>query len=201
MLRKPYRPLGNRGMSRVRVWYISRHVHSEGDDVAAIGEQVRDTVRHRYDDFVDDWQQGQRHLPYTILAVLAILLLGAIIVPLTVNATRIEPTPERELLAERYVTAAAKVGGDVQTLPSIEEAAKTYGTDGGDACSKAIPALHADLATKVKGSRRTSVDPVSVARLKVAMRTYCPEREPRYTTWLAQRAKAAARARAAATPI
>jgi hypothetical protein len=166
--------------------------------VAAIGEQVRDTVRHRYDDFVDDWHEGQRHLPYTLLAVLAIVLLGAIIVPLTLSATRIEPTPERELLAERYVTAAAAVGGDVRTLPTIEQAAKTYGTDGGDACSKPIPALHRDLATTPKGSRRSFVDPVAVKRLQVAMQTYCPAREPRYEKWLSVRAKAAAKARAAA---
>jgi hypothetical protein len=150
--------------------------------VAAIAESVRGEVRHRYDDFVEEWEQGQRHLPYTILAVMAILLMGAIIVPITVSATRIEPTPEREILAARYVDAVAAVRGSTEAVPSVRKVAKSFGTTGGDACTKPIPALSRDLVVRPKG-RASFVDRAAVERAFVVMSVYCPGREDRYQAW------------------
>lgn len=159
--------------------------------MAAIGEQVRDTVRHRYDEFMDDWHAGERHLPYTLLFVSVILILGAIIVPITLSATRIEPTPQKQILAERYVEAIAKVRGVARTdIPTVAEAEKTFGTTGGDACTKPIPALHRALVVHPKGARASFVDRVGVQRLRTTMRVYCPARDERYAGWLRAQARA-----------
>jgi hypothetical protein len=159
--------------------------------LAAIGEQVRGTVRHRYDEFMDDWHEGERHLPYTIIAVVAILVLGAIIVPITLSATRIEPTPEKQILAERYVDAISKVRGIAPgDIPTVAMAEKTFGTTGGDACTKPIPALHRQQVVHPKGSRHSFVDKVGVEQLRTTMRVYCPARDDRYAAWLTAQARA-----------
>lgn len=166
--------------------------------MAAAGDEVRSgvgaKVRERYLDFMDDWHTGERHLAYTLIAVSAILLLGAIIVPMTLSASKPLPSSERELLAQRYVAAIAKVKGSKEPVPTVEQAMKTFGATGGKSCTEAIPKLHQGLIVRPKG-RPSFVDQVGVERLRVTMRVYCPDRDDRYAAWL----KKPPAARAAAT--
>lgn len=155
----------------------------------AIRETVQGSVRQRYDEFLDAWSRGERHLPYTILAVTFILAMGAVIVPLTLNATTVEALPKDQLLAERYVEAIAKVRGSTEPVPSVEEAMKAFGSDGGEACSKPIPALHQQLLVRPKG-RASFIDRVAQQRWRVTMRVYCPARDDRYAAWLKAPARA-----------
>lgn len=155
-----------------------------------MGESAPNGVRERYLRFTDDWQAGERHLAYTLFAVTAILMLGAIVVPLTLSANEPLPSSQRVLLAERYVEAIAKVKDSTEPVPSVEQAAQTFGVSGGKSCSEPLPKLHLSFVVHPKGGGRSFVDPVAVERLRVAMRVYCPARDARYGTWLDARTAA-----------
>lgn len=148
-------------------------------------------IRGQYHDFIDDWHAGERHLAYTVIAVTSILLLGAIMLPLTLSANEPLPPSQRMLLAERYVEAIGKVKGSKEPVPTPEQVAKTFGVSGGTSCSEAIPKLHQGFIVRPKG-RPSFVDQVAVQRLRVAMRVYCPERDQRYGAWLKKQAAARA---------
>lgn len=153
---------------------------------------IRQTVRERYLNFLDDWHAGERHLPYTIIAVLAILALGSVLVPMTLSAHEPAlPDSRRELLAQRYVEAVGKVRGARTPAPTVEQAMRRFGVSGGKSCSEPIPALHEGLVVQPKpvgGVRRASyVPPAALEQLRVAMRVYCPARDARYAAWLQRR--------------
>lgn len=135
---------------------------------------------------MDDWESGERHLVYTIIAVTAILALGAITVPMTLSANEPLPTSKRELLATRYVEAITKVKGSSEPVPTVEEAARAFGETGGTNCSEPIVELHKGFIVRPKG-RPSYLDRVAMRRLRVAMRIYCPPRDVRYGAWLKAR--------------
>ena len=160
-----------------------------GDGRVATHAAARASIRDRYLDFMDDWHTGERHLAYTLIAVSTILVLGGLIVPFTLKANEPLPQSKRMLLAQRYVEAVGKVKGLKEPVPTVAQAAKTFGVSGGKSCSEAIPKLHASAIVRPKG-RASFVDPVAVQHMRVVMRVYCPARDARYATWLKARTKA-----------
>lgn len=145
---------------------------------------IRNSVRERYLDYMDEWEAGERHLAYTLVAVLVVLSIGAIMVPITFSADDSLPPQVEMQLAQEYVAAVSKVEG--ATPPDAEQVAMKLGATGGVACSKPIPQLHDGLIRRPKG-RPSSLDKVAQAELRATMQVYCPKRDGSYATWLKKR--------------
>lgn len=151
--------------------------------------------------FVDRFGRGERHLPYTVLGILAIALLGAIVVPLSIPEPLPE-TPKEQLMAERFLVAWAAPGSPTATVgataPTLDEVVKAYGTDGGTACTGALAEAYDPLVTKTPGGG-TSFDKAGFARTKVVHSVYCPDRSPAFAKFVQRRAALNARAARAAS--
>jgi hypothetical protein len=147
------------------------------------------------------WQRIQsgeadRALPYTAAGMLAILLIGAIVVPLSIPDPLPEPDPT-PLLAERYrlvfnepssPTAIAGI-----EAPSVEEVIKTYGADGGAACTASIEEAYESLVTPTQAG--VTFDRAGFAAMRVAHQVYCPERTAQMATYVQNRAARNAQAK------
>lgn len=142
-----------------------------------------------------------RHLPYTIVAVTAIVLLGLVVVPLSIPDP-VPPAPRSEVLGEQYLVAFGAPGSPAVAaklpVPSLAQVTKTYGADGGTACTGSLAEAY-ELVATVRGPGRVSFDRTEYARMRVAHSVYCPDRTKRFATWLKRRNElnAAAAARAA----
>lgn len=141
-----------------------------------------------------DWRSGERHLAYTLLLVSTILLVGLIVVPLSIPEPL--PGPDRsQVLGERFLRAIPANAADRPTLDQIE---KTYGDDGGDACTAKLGDAYRQLVTKVGSGPRTAFNRAAYARTRIVHRVYCPERTAEFTKFVKTRSAATARARALA---
>lgn len=138
-----------------------------------------------------DWQTGERHLAYTILLVTAITLVGLIVVPFSIPEPL--PGPDRsQVLGERFLRAIPANAADRPTLAQVE---KTYGDDGGDACTAKVPDAYQLLITKVGTGPRTGFNRAAHARMRIVHRIYCPERTTEFNEYVRTRSAANARAR------
>lgn len=133
-------------------------------------------------------------LPFTITGILAIVLLGLVVVPLSIPDPLPEPDPAR-VLGERYLVAFSEPGSPTAAvkarIPTMDHVTKTYGTDGGTACTGSLAEAYA-LARSGR-----SVDPAALASIKVAHSIYCPDRTAKFTTFVKRRAALNASARTA----
>lgn len=145
---------------------------------------IQRSVRERYLDFMDDWQAGERHLPYTLVAVTLVIVAAMLTIMPAIRADDSLPATKRELLAERFVAEVSKVKG--VEAPSVDQAVLTYGENGGATCTDPIPALHKGLIVRPKG-RASYLDRAAQHRLRAAFRVYCPKRDASYATWLKKR--------------
>lgn len=144
-------------------------------------------ARPRRPKLVEDWQSGERHLAYTIIAVLLIGLLGAIIVPRTLSAEEPVLESRQDLLAQRYMEAIVKVPG--ATPPSsLQQVAKQFGTDGGDTCASTLDELRTSVVKRpapVNGVARPSfIDPTALEQVRTALRVYCPARDAQFAAFV-----------------
>lgn len=138
-----------------------------------------------------DWNAGERHLAYTLSLVSVIMLIGLIVVPLSIP----EPLPEPDrskVLAERYLRAIPANAAD---RPTLDEVQKTYGDDGGDACTAELADAYQLLIAKVGTGPRTAFDRGAHARMRIVHRVYCPERTAAFSEHVRARSAANARAR------
>lgn len=140
--------------------------------------------------------EGDRTLPYTVAGITAILLLGAIIVPLSIPEPLPEPVSPEQQLAERYVTAftaadAPAALADVAP-PALTEVVATYGADGGVACTGTMVAAYGEVTGGAPAA--TPVDPAALAAVQLAHAIYCPERSEGFAKFVARREALAARA-------
>ena len=146
---------------------------------------------------------GDRHFPYTILAVLGIVLLGLVVVPLSIPDPLPEPDPA-QVKGEQYLLAFAASGSPTAAqkleAPALDTVVSTYGTDGGTACTGSMAEAYDTLVTKTAGGG-TTFDKAGFAQMKVAHSVYCPERSVGFGKFVARKAalNKAARARAAAS--
>lgn len=153
---------------------------------------IKQAVRRRYLDFMDAWENGERHLAYTLIAVSAILGVGAVLVPVSLSGQGDLPTAsDAQRLAGRYMEAIAKVPG---TTPPASAAAviKQYGEDGGTTCSQPLPALFRTAVVQpppaADGTRRPSrIDRMELERIRTALRVYCPERDEQLAAFVRNR--------------
>lgn len=150
-------------------------------------------------DLADRIGRGERHLPYTILGVLAIALLGAIVVPLSIPEP-LPPTPPKEqLMGERFLAAWGAPGSPTAAsgaaAPKLDEVIKAYGTDGGAACTGTLAQAYETLVTRRPGGR-VAFDKAAFARMRVAHSVYCPGRTQPFATFMKRRAAINARAAA-----
>lgn len=164
-----------------------------------VGELVR-RARTWWDGIQEHEQE--RHLPFTVLAVLGIALLGLVVVPLSIPDPLPEPDPG-QVMAERYLLAFAAPGAPTLAqglkAPSSAEVMKTYGTDGGTACTGTLKDAYDTLVTTT-ASGGTAFDKAGFATMKVAHSVYCPDRTPKFAQFVQRRSALnarAARARAA----
>lgn len=141
----------------------------------------------------EEWRTGERHLAYTLIACGAILLLGLIIVPLSIPDPLPKPEPA-QLMGERYLRALPAKTAD---RPTLDEVMKTYGEDGGEACTAKLPDAYQQLLTKRPNGGMT-FDKAKLARMRIVHRVYCPERTTEMSKYVRQRSAANARARQAA---
>lgn len=140
--------------------------------------------------------RGERHLPYTVLGILAIAVLGAVVIPLSIPEPLPE-TPKEQLLGERFLTEWAAPGSPTvatgATAPPLDEVVKAYGTDGGTACTGTLAEAYATLLIKKPGGRQV-VNKDAFAQMKVAHSVYCPGRTAQFAKFVQRRAALNARA-------
>ncbi len=145
---------------------------------------------------------GDRNFPYTMLAILGIVLLGLVVVPLSMPDPLPEPDPA-DVLAQQYLLAFATSDSPATaqklTARPAAEIASAYGTDGGVACTGSMAEAYDTLVTKTP-TGGTTFDKAGYARMRVAHTVYCPERSVGFGKFVARKAalNKAARARAAA---
>jgi hypothetical protein len=142
----------------------------------------RDRLRHELQ------SSEHRALVYTVIAIVAIIVLGAIIVPLTVSRTSTLPVAsDAQSLATQYLQAVAKVKG-VTPPANAATVVQQYGADGGKTCTTSLKDLYQDAIVKPKavpGARGAShVDRVKLEQTRVALRVYCPKRDAQLATYL-----------------
>ena len=148
-------------------------------------------LEHWWQQRKDDWTTGERHLVYTLALVGVILLIGLIVVPLSIPEPL--PRPDRsQVLGERFLRAIPANAADRPTLAEVE---KTYGEDGGDACTAKLPDAYQLLITKVGTGPRTGFNRAAHARMRIVHRVYCPERTAEFNQYVRTRSAANARAR------
>ncbi|MCB0877905.1 MAG: hypothetical protein KDC46_02860 [Thermoleophilia bacterium] len=159
---------------------------------------VPDGLRRRWSDLVEsdrDWT-----FPFTILGIVAILLVGAIVVPLSIPDPLPEPDPS-QVLAERYLmafsapdspTVAAKL-----SVPTADQVVKSYGSDGGDACTGSLADIYGSVTT-TGSTGAVVIDKEALARTKVAQSVYCPDRSAGFSKYVARESAKRMAARAAA---
>jgi hypothetical protein len=149
-------------------------------------------------------QQGDRDLsfPFTIVGIVAVALVGLIVVPLSIP----DPLPEADpaqVLGERYLVAFSASGAPTvavkAAIPTMATVTKTYGTDGGTACTGSLAEAY-ELAVSTPPGGGYSFDPKAFAAVKVAHQIYCPDRTAKFDTYVKRRSALNAKARAANTP-
>ncbi len=148
----------------------------------------------------DDWNTGERHLAYTLIACSVILLVGLIVVPMSIPEPL--PGPDRsQQLGERYLRALPASAKDRPTLAEVDA---TYGADGGEACTAKLADAYDLLLTKRPGGGK-SFNRAAFSKMRIVHRVYCPERTKQFNAYVKQRSAAQARARARAleaqTPV
>ncbi len=138
-----------------------------------------------------EWESGERHLAYTLALLAVITLVGLIVVPLSIPEPL--PQPDRsQVLGERFLRAIPANAAD---RPTLDEVQKTYGGDGGDACTAKLPDAYQLLITKVGTGPRTAFNRPAHARMRIVHRVYCPERTAEFNQYIRTRTGANARAR------
>jgi hypothetical protein len=149
--------------------------------------KTRRTMRDRYLDAMDRVHTGQdRHLLYTLAAIALIVLLGAIIVPVTVSRTAPLPAvSDAERLATRYIEAIGKVKG-VTPPADAASVVKQYGADGGTTCTSSMADLYGSAIVRPKRGR-SHLDPVKLEQTRTALRVYCPKRDEQLAAYIARR--------------
>lgn len=170
------------------------------DAARSTGAGALDGLGRAAGDLVDRIGRGERHLPYTILGVVAIALLGAIVVPLSIPEPVVE-TPRDQVMGERFLIAWAAPGSPTAasgaTAPKLDEVVKAYGADGGTACTGTLADVYETLVTRNPGGR-VAFDKAAFARTKVIHSVYCPGRTQAFATFMKRRAAINARAANAA---
>ena len=147
----------------------------------------------------EQWQRGDRHLVYTLIAIMGMALLGAIVVPLSIPDAPPGP-PREQVLGERYLAAISApdappaVRVNSSSTPTLDSVTSEFGADGGAACTAPVATTYATLLTKRPGGG-TAFDTTALARAKVVQGVYCPDRTAELTDYVATRQAANARAR------
>jgi hypothetical protein len=146
-------------------------------------------------------QQGDRDLafPFTILGILAIVLVGLVVVPMSIP----EPLPAADpaqVLGERYLVAFSASGAPTVAvkaqIPTIDNVVKTYGADGGIACTGSLAEAY-ELAVSTPPGGGYAFDSKTLASVKVAHQVYCPDRTAKFAKYVQRRSALNAKARAA----
>ncbi len=139
----------------------------------------------------DDWNAGERHLAYTLIACGAMILLGLIVVPLSIPDPAPKPS-HAEVLGERFLNT---IPVNDANRPTIADVTKAYGSTGGEACTGTLADAYGMLITKVGAGPRTAFSPAAHARMKLVHQTYCPERAAQFGEFVRTKTLANARAR------
>lgn len=148
-------------------------------------------LRYWWDQRQDDWKQGDRSLPYTLGLLLVIGIIGLVVVPLSIPEPL--PGPDRsQVLGERFLRA---IPANATDRPTLAEVQKTYGDDGGEACTAKLADAYGMLVTKVGTGPRTAFNRAAHARMRIVHRVYCPERTAEFSQYVRQRSVVNARAR------
>jgi hypothetical protein len=148
-----------------------------------------DGLRERSARFLDRLQSSEhRDLTYTIVAIAIIVLLGAIIVPLTVSrSTTLPLASDAQSLAQQYLADVVKVKG-VTPPADAATVVHQYGTDGGTTCSSSLADLYQSAIVTPKpapGTRGAShLDRTKLEQTRVALRVYCPKRDAQLARFL-----------------
>lgn len=148
-------------------------------------------ARDRSQGLLHDLLHGEhRDLAYTVVAIAVVVLLGAIIVPLTVSRTApLSAVSDAQRLADSYLAAVVKVKG-VTPPADAATVVQQYGSDGGETCSKSLQQLRQSTIVKPKaapGVRAAShIDRLQLEQTRVALRVYCPKRDEQFAAYMAR---------------
>jgi hypothetical protein len=128
-----------------------------------------------------------RALVYTAVAIGLIVVLGAIIVPLTISRSPLPAASDAQRLADRYLAAIVKVKG-VTPPADAATVVSQYGADGGKTCTESLANLYTSAIVHPKpapGRRGASyVDHSKLEATRTALRVYCPTRDAQFATYL-----------------